>query len=248
MRLSDSKCSYKLSDLYDFENKFKSRNMLKINELNFFGSVLVILSCLVCNILLETSPLLAQEEQGIDAAIFAIKSKKYEKAILIYSDLIQAYGKYAPAYYGRALAYYNLNENAKAKSDFENAIELDINYFEAYYGLGLINLQESQNKLAISNLTKALEINPENDEVLYSRGLAYYLSSIYGNAEKDFSRAIEKNSNNASAYYGRGITNYQMKKFKDAKMDFDYFILTFGDLKEISNECKRLLNVIKIAE
>jgi len=204
----------------------------------------IFFSIVVFVILSNNYLILAQGEQGIDEAIFALKSKNYEKAILIYSDLIANYDSYAPAYYGRALAHYNLGENSKAHSDFENAIKLNKNYSEAYYGIGLVNLQEGKNTLAISNLTKALEINPRDDGIFYARGLAYYLNSNYNSAEKDFTSAIEKNPNNALAYYGRGITNYQMKNFDGAKLDFNYFIMKFGDFGELRAECERLLQVI----
>ena len=138
---------------------------------------------------------IAQEEKSISSAIEALQANNYEKAIDIYTEIINNYDKYAPAFYGRGIAYYNLNENKKAFSDFEKATKLQENYSDALLGLALIKLQEGQNDKAISYLNEVLNKNPNSNEALYSRGLAYYLEADYNTAVTDFTAASSSHTN-----------------------------------------------------
>ncbi|MGB9912208.1 MAG: hypothetical protein ACPLRO_02460, partial [Candidatus Kapaibacteriota bacterium] len=70
--------------------------------------------------------LVYSQEQGlIQQAYESFQKKEYQKAIEFYSAVLQKHDKYAPAYYGRGLAYAKLEQCKSAIKDFESAIQND---------------------------------------------------------------------------------------------------------------------------
>jgi outer membrane protein OmpA-like peptidoglycan-associated protein/tetratricopeptide (TPR) repeat protein len=68
--------------------------------------------------------------------------------------------KKAIEHYEKALRYYDVYNNAKAKEELEAALNKDDHFIEAYNMLGYVYYDLGQNENAIINFNKALEINP----------------------------------------------------------------------------------------
>ena len=186
----------------------------------------------------------SNEKFNVTDAYDALEQNDYEKAINIYSSLINNFDEYAPFFYGRGFAYYYLGENDNAEADFQKTIKLDSNYYDAYLGLAFVFMQKTQNAKSNTVLNNALKINPNSSDVFYSRGLLNYIEQNYNDAITDFSTAINLNKGNINAIYGRAISYYQINDYENAKIDFDKFLYESNEDTVLSNECKRLLSVI----
>ena len=187
----------------------------------------------------------SEKKVTIEDAHNALKFNNFDKAVELYSNLIDNYSKYAPFFYGRGMAYYYLNKNQEAESDFQKAINLDNNYFDAQLGLALVLIGEGKNKKSYDFLNKAIQINPNSSDAFYSRGLLNYVEQNFTNSVEDFSEAIKLNENNLNAIYGRAISYYQLEDFNNAKVDFEHFVSKNDSSQELKNETNRLLKLIE---
>ncbi|HXK50770.1 MAG TPA: tetratricopeptide repeat protein, partial [Clostridiales bacterium] len=85
---------------------------------------------------------------------------KYENAVDDFSKAIELELPYSFAYYGRGIAYKNLNHTEKAKADFQKAIEFDTNEnFELIAFRGLAYHELGKYDEAIADFNKALGLN-----------------------------------------------------------------------------------------
>jgi Tfp pilus assembly protein PilF len=65
-------------------------------------------------------------------------------------------------FYNRGKALYEKGEYAKAKLEFQNAIQIDIKYADAYYMLGMAALKSGEPGKALGSFSKAIELDPAN--------------------------------------------------------------------------------------
>lgn len=73
----------------------------------------------------------------------------------------------------RGTAYIFLNELAKAKASFEEALERDPRHFRAITNLGNLALEAGEIEQAIAYYEKALTIEADFDNALHNLGVAY---------------------------------------------------------------------------
>jgi tetratricopeptide (TPR) repeat protein len=143
--------------------------------------------------------------------------------------------KSASAYVKRGDANFSKNDNDRAISDYNIAIDIDPSNADAYVNRGIAYFTESNYDKAISDETKAIEIKPEKNALAYYYlGVAYSLKGdyAYGNDEslRYYDKAIEAQTkvieidpNNVAAYYNRGYDlrrrgNYDMAIVDETKV------------------------------
>jgi|YNPMSStandDraft_2_1061718.scaffolds.fasta_scaffold12330_3 tetratricopeptide (TPR) repeat protein len=198
--------------------------------------------------ILFSSIALWSQETDITAALNALQRGDYSSALNIYSKFLQSNEKYAPAFYGRAIANYKLKNYKAALEDANKAIDLDINYADAHFiaGLATIELNDYQN--AIKFFTRAIELLPNNAKYIYSLANAYYFSQMDEDAIQQYTRAIELEPSFAPAYYGRGIAYYMANKFPQAKLDLEQYLAMDDRNVDLKFEAERILKVIERAK
>ncbi|KAM0674709.1 hypothetical protein GVAV_001898 [Gurleya vavrai] len=90
------------------------------------------------------------------------KAKKYDEAVLAYSQAIEE-DESNPVYFSnRAAAYAKLGMKDNGIEDCNSALQLDQNFVKAYLRLGDFHKEEDLEK-AIEFYKKALEIEPDNE-------------------------------------------------------------------------------------
>ncbi len=183
--------------------------------------------------------LASQQEGFIESAYNAIIEKNYPQAITNYTKLIENQPNYAPAYYGRGLAYFYMDNLDKTMSDFQMAIDIDKNYNEAYYGLGIVYSKKKNSKEAINHFTTAIRLNSNYALAYYARGIAYYELDELDN------RAIEIDPNYGLAYYGRAVVHKLQNRKSLALADFDKYLELNGNRDGLAEEVQRLIKEIK---
>lgn len=143
-----------------------------------------------------------------------------EEEIYLYSLVIDLTPDYADAFINRGLIYLKFEEFDKAISDFDRAIEIDINKPNAYYNRGLAYSDLKLHDKAIADYTKTIELDPEDSQAYYNRGNEYLDLEEIALAFKDYDKALELDLEYVDAYFNRGIIYTKTGDYEKAIADY----------------------------
>jgi tetratricopeptide (TPR) repeat protein len=134
-----------------------------------------------------------------------LRAEKRE-AVAQFNRAVELNPRYVIAYFMRAIAKDQLNDQQGALADYNKAISLNPKYAEAYYNRGLLKedkLNDPQGALADYN--KAIALNPKDSAAYYNRAILKkdQLNDPQG-ALADYNKAIALNPKLALAYVNRG--------------------------------------------
>jgi tetratricopeptide (TPR) repeat protein len=174
----------------------------------------------------------------------AYQSGDYNSAVKLYSEQIANAPKYAPSYYGRALAYAKLGMDDKAIIDFGAALDLDAKNADAFYGRGLCYTRQGDNAKALEDFNKAVSINSSKYEYYYALGNVYYYMEQDENSVSAHSKAIDLNPAYGLAYYGRGIAYKRLKQLDKALNDLHVYEEKANSKDGLQEEVQRVIKVI----
>lgn len=135
-----------------------------------------------------------------------------DKAMANLDAALKADKYYAPAYFWKGMVFEIINEQEKAKSSYQTAIEIDAQYYDALHHLANIYAKELDPK-AKTFYDAALNIEPMSFEVLRNKGL--YLLSIedYEGALNSFQSILSFDAICEECYYNMG--NVYIAAFRD---------------------------------
>ena len=94
--------------------------------------------------------------QGSDA----VNSNQLNKAIDIFTNVINLDPNWAEAWNKRATVFYMIGEYQKSQNDINKVLELEQRHFGALAGQGLVNIKLKNYEKAIKSYKKALKIYP----------------------------------------------------------------------------------------
>ena len=128
------------------------------------------------------------------------KSGDIDGAIETYQALMNYDKKNGNPYYLRGCIYLKEGDTAKAKKDFDKALELNSGDYELY-----VSIYENLNGIGDTEeagkiLDKALKQGGENAEDYRERGHIYLLKGDYESARKELDKAINKEDMKALLY------------------------------------------------
>mgnify|MGYP001158737826 FL=1 len=89
-----------------------------------------------------------------------VNNYKLEKAIEIFSNVIDLDPSWAEAWNKRATVYYMIGEFEKSQADINKVLELESRHFGALAGQGLVNIELENYEKAIKSYQQAQEIYP----------------------------------------------------------------------------------------
>jgi len=89
-----------------------------------------------------------------------VNNKELEKAIEIFTDVIDLDPSWAEAWNKRATVYYMIGEFEKSQADINKVLELESRHFGALAGQGLVNIELKNYEKAIKSYQQAQEIYP----------------------------------------------------------------------------------------
>ena len=89
-----------------------------------------------------------------------VNNQKLEKAIEIFSNVIDLDPSWAEAWNKRATVYYMIGEFEKSQADINKVLELESRHFGALAGQGLVNIELENYEKAIKSYQQAQEIYP----------------------------------------------------------------------------------------
>lgn len=124
------------------------------------------------------------------------------------------------SYYVRGVVWYFLGDQAKATSDFSDAIRRDPKLVGAYAFRAYGYLAQGEDDQALSDVEEALRLEMSSP-LLQLRGQIHGASGRTSKAIEDFDAAIRLNPFDANYFMFRGGAKYQQGNDDDAKQDFD---------------------------
>jgi len=149
-------------------------------------------------------------------------------ALKNYRSAIAKDAKFAPAYWGKALAEIDQGNSADALQDFAGAISADANFYPAYLDRALFYSANGNYPRALSDLEQAKLVAPGNGLVQAYLALAYMDSDLPQPALDAAQQAIAIDPGLALAYYARGRAEYALGQFdaadKDLSVSYKYVL------------------------
>lgn len=127
-------------------------------------------------------------------------------------------------YYDRGVSKFNKGEYESGVSDFQKAIELDVNYVlkaQAYVNIAWYYNQLGDRKQAIEICDKALSIDAMNIAAYTCKANANLALGNRQEALKDFNQVLILDPKNIHAYAARGTIYQALGNYKQAIKNLD---------------------------
>ncbi len=147
----------------------------------------------------------SNKEFETDVMLYLAETRKdygeYEEAVEIYTDLLKI-EKNPEYYYLRGSLYLDLEEDDKAKEDFDAAVK-DSRDYDMYVRICNLYRSYNMNQEGESYLELALEVEPESADDYNERGRVCYELKDYAQAQEELSKAINEGSTDAMLMLGK---------------------------------------------
>ena len=111
-------------------------------------------------ILWSTHPTDQKLTSMLDEGSILVQDQKLNRAIKVFTEVIEIDPSWAEAWNKRATVYYMIGEFQKSQNDIDKVLELEERHFGALAGQGLVNIQLKNYEKAILSYKKAQEIYP----------------------------------------------------------------------------------------
>jgi len=146
---------------------------------------------------------------------------KFSAAKEIFTELIQAFPKYADAYNNLGLVNKMKGEIAEAKKNFREAIALNPNSPLGYTNLGNVQVLDHQYKEAITQYRSALEINSNYHVAKANLGNCYRLIGDYKTSISVLKECLISHPNYATGYTYLSMTYMAISETDNARFAID---------------------------
>src|SRR5262249_3008489 len=145
-------------------------------------------------------------------------AKQPQKAVTIYSQIVQTDAENAPAFRGRADAYLSLGKQAEAISDYESALKIEPKNSGVLNNLAWVLATSPDDKLrdgkkAIELAKEACDVTEYKAAHILSTLAASYAETGDFDTAMDWSKkAVELGTDNLKAQLNQELESYQAKK------------------------------------
>jgi predicted O-linked N-acetylglucosamine transferase (SPINDLY family) len=157
----------------------------------------------------ETAEILQQ-------AAIALQGGDLERAIHLYSAVIERKRDHAEAYYKRANARNGLGRWEAAMVDYDRAIALNPKYANAFCNRGAVLERLARWDEALTSYERALTLNSEDFLAYYNRGSVLKQLKRFDDALASYERAIALKVDYAEAYINRGNVLRELRRCEAA--------------------------------
>lgn len=151
------------------------------------------------------------------------KKGDFEKALILFNEIINKYPNYGNAYNNRGNVYKDMKDYKKAIDDFNMALlykgEDESNDAEIYTNIGIVYAMSNDIKTAWNYFNKAVEKNNNFYLAYFNRGKAFAMMGLFDKALNDLDIAININPDFAMSYYTRGMIYYSINKKDESCRD-----------------------------
>lgn len=182
-----------------------------------------------------------------------LEKEDSEKAIKLYSELLERMPAKFSYVFNLAIAYKIAKDYENAIKMYERAITLEPNNPDSYFNLGLIYNNLSKPEHAIKYYEKAVELTPNDMETRYFTGITYFRNRDYKNGLQYFESRLCRQSAILTQYntYPNLMNNsllWDGETDISDKTVYTYYEAGFGDvlmfaryLPILKSRCKKLI-------
>ncbi len=104
-----------------------------------------------------------------------IGMQQYEESILYNEEILDNYNYDYVIWYNIGIAHYEIENFAKAKSSFVEAIKLNPNVYQSWTNKGTCEIKLKQYDNAINSFIDALKLNINSKDVWHGKGIAHQM-------------------------------------------------------------------------
>lgn len=115
------------------------------------------------------TPIKHHANDFFEKAMMAFASHDYEKAIDLFTRVINENKDKILARVSRGAAYLKKDMFDSAWNDFNHAVTIDPDYARAYHMRGLVSEKKGDDTAALADFDRAVELDPEYGAAYYSR-------------------------------------------------------------------------------
>jgi tetratricopeptide (TPR) repeat protein len=142
-----------------------------------------------------------QAGEKCKAGLEALQSSKFDDAIKLFSEAIQANSRHLDSFIGRSRAYFAKGDFEKAIADCDQAINIDPQSADAYFYRGRSNQFKGALDRAFQDYCTALHFNPKHAQAYANRGyLNHEIRKEYEYAKNDYEEALKLDPKMPNAY------------------------------------------------
>jgi len=144
----------------------------------------------------------------------------YEKALTLYSVILEMKPDAAKTWYNKGVVLHLLNRHEEALAVFERAIQNNPDYAPNWWCKGLVLGELNRPEEELSAYERTTQINPDFAEAWYIKGLTLHQFNRHEEALTAYERAIQINPDYAEAWYGKGLVLRQLNRPEEANAAF----------------------------
>jgi Ca-activated chloride channel homolog len=169
------------------------------------------------------APMRAVEEYNHGSSL--IKAQNSKEAIKYLEKAIGDYPKFVSAHIGLGLAYADLEDTGRAKSEFEAAVKLDDKFPGSFLRLGQCELSLEEFGEAQSTLEKAALLRPKDARILSTLAYAENGNHQYQQAVQTAQRVHALNHKGlANVHYVAAAAALALNDFDTTERELNFFI------------------------
>ncbi|MBD2654405.1 tetratricopeptide repeat protein [Synechocystis sp. FACHB-383] len=148
--------------------------------------------------------------------------QEYEKAIIVYSDILNLNSSHNHTWHSVALCFYHLENYPEAESAILKALEKDASS-DNYYGLGLILDKQQNYSNAIDAYNKVINLDPNFLNAYIALGNLYYQQEDFENALDCYHRLLKKSHKLGQPHIKNNVKEiFKIKKYPKATLYLGY--------------------------
>ena len=180
---------------------------------------------------IDADNLLAIQLRGL----LALQTKKYGRAINLFSRALILKPGSADTYNNRSTAFYGVGKLMEALEDTNEAISLVPQYAEAHYNRGIVMQDLGDLKAAYASFEEAIKCKPDYHNAYNNRGVVLGKLGNPQSAISDYSAAISLKPNYGEAHNNRGVSNSELGNLAQALADYNKAIDLVPDYADAYN-------------
>lgn len=179
-------------------------------------------------------------QELVDHGKAAYRSRKYEKAVALYSELLKLKPADARIFYNRGLAYYKLQDLDRAFADFTDTINFAPTFYFAW--MNRANIYSRKNKFAeaVADYDKAIALKSDDFLIWYNRGIAHGRLGDSQSALRDLNEALRLHPYDGASYSARADLYFTLGNLALARADYKRALTIKPDNKHAEQKLREL--------
>ncbi len=149
------------------------------------------------------------------------RSEQLQKAVSIYTEIVERFPNKVDVYNNRGVAQHNLGHLDEALKDFNKCLELDSPNAHIHCNIGNVYVDKDDREQVLIHYQKALQLDPHSTFTLGSLAAFYHREMRLGEAMEHLNKAIEIDPEFSSAYWNRSQLLLLLGKYKQGWREYE---------------------------